>query len=357
MKSNSPEENALTDKIWSSPIMHVEEERALFNEMDSLRADLIGDDRTFWFSNEGIAMLKSILNSPVSARDKRVERFVQIRDRVFLGSARYVRHYVQKHFGRSVSSLDERLQEGMIGVLESILRFDSSHSVRFMTFAQWYVRASVQRLREEMGQFLHIPGRIFSIHRFLRTYKGDSTSAEEIQKALEAKYSFSIPLRSVQDAMVHLSAYSTAPGYQGDDSEPNSIYEMMGDFVDPSQNLENERLAELMKQLSEREQRILRLHFGFDGDDVNMVDIGREYSLSRERIRQIQAVALRRLRLLIEKDEFLPKAVTSQKNLLQEPCYDAIQRRRPNRTDRGRIPGGRIPGVLGVRRPEPAEVG
>lgn len=356
MKSNTVEENALSDKICSSPIMHVEEERKLFQELDEIRTDLIGPDRTFWFTNEGLAVLRSILNSKTSARDRRVARFIQIRDRIFLGSARFVRHHVRKNF-RHVLSPEEHLQEGMIGMLDSVLRFDSARGVRFMTFAQWQVRASIQRFREDMGQFLRIPGRVVNVHRFLRTYEGDKTSAEEIHKALKAKFTFVIPLRTVQDAMVNLVAYSTPP-YTGDPGEePDSIYETIGDFEDPIEAREHERLSQLIQKLPPREQRVLRLHFGFEGDSVTLADIGRELSLSRERIRQIQVSGLRNLRNLIEQDEEASESVPYRNNSEKESCHDAIQRRHPNRTDRGRVPGGRVPSLLGVRRPEPAEVG
>lgn len=347
MKSEkrTPSREDIPSNILNLPILQKEEEVELFRELDAIRVDLIGPDRDAWFTDENRLKMECMSSS----RDPGCRRIRAIRDRIVEGCTRYTYYTVRKMARVHSIPFIEQFQEGLLGVIEAIFRYDTRVASRFQSFASWVIRTHVRQYRLVNAEFMKTPSRVAEIRRFLYHYKEDVRSAEEVKAAMDAKYAYTTPLVTIEQALLSYRASSEI--HSEDVDVP--IYECV---ADPDDNVEEqaaesemaENIRRLLSRLKPAQIRVISEKFGLDtGEERTNIEISRDMNLTRERIRQVENKALATLRNMMEWDAARSQAVSCVTNP-EGGHHDEFSRRHFDRTHRGRTPGRRVSGLLGV---------
>lgn len=251
---------------------------------------------------------RDLAECPVDEKDRHheLEALAQdglsAREHLIKANTRLVVSIAKKYMGRGVPFLD-LIQEGNLGLMKSIEKFDYKRGFRFSTYATWWIRQTVTRSIADQGRTIRVP--VHMTDRIRQMYKaahdleqvlGHPPTAEEL--AVEMDTDTHKVNWMLQVSWTPLSLESPV----GDDEDSE-----FGMFVEdeitppPSQsayeNLLHEKVNEVLNTLSPREARILRMRFGLNNDrPYTLEEVGQKFGLTRERIRQIEGKALRRLR-------------------------------------------------------------
>src|SRR6188472_970542 len=226
--------------------------------------------------------------------------------RMIESNLRLVVSIAKQYRGQGVPFLD-LIQEGVLGLNRAVEKFDWRRDLKFSTYATWWIRQAVARALTDKSRTIRLPvhvvERLQKINRAERTLMlklGREPSNEEIAK--EAK----LPLYQVLDVRKAARSPISLEEPVGDDGE-SSFSDFLADAeaIDPmdavSDQLRHEALKMGLSALPERYRRVLELRYGLDGQDPRTLDeIGREFGLTRERIRQIEVEALRELAAIRE---------------------------------------------------------
>ena len=273
--------------------------------------DLLTMDQEVWLAKRmerGKVSERRLLCGAFGCEDERLEFIADAEDgdkaraHLIQANLRLVVSVAKKYVGRGLSFLD-LIQEGNIGLMKATDKFDYTRGYKFSTYATWWIRQAITRAISDQSRTIRLPVHVGETinrvkktgHRLQQILERDPTH-EEIARALDIGDD---KVRQVLDVSRHPVSLEAPVGQDGD--------AFLGDFIEDetmpapldlaSQHLLKSQIGDALQSLSDRERRIIELRFGLkDGRFSTLEEVGREFGITRERIRQIEAKALRKLR-------------------------------------------------------------
>jgi RNA polymerase primary sigma factor len=292
-----------TAEVFSDAwVAEEEEEEEVFVDQNAYLDDVADDSVRLYLREIGKIPLLTAeqelkLAHEVVSGDKRAK------DKMAEANMRLVVSIAKRYVGRGLDLLD-LIQEGNTGLLRAVEKFDPDKGFKFSTYATWWIRQAITRAIADQARTIRIPVHMVeTINKLLRTQRrltqelNREPTNEEIAKEMD------IEVEKVEHIMKIKQDIHSLDQSVRDDEEDS----VLGDFVEdedtitPEESATNQLLKEQVKDLlgslSEREQKIIRLRFGLeDGKSHTLEEVGQEFSVTRERIRQIEAKALAKLR-------------------------------------------------------------
>ena len=294
----------LNEDPTESDLLSLDNELDILPERENLEeiADAISDDPVKQY-------LREIGGYPLLSVDEEIEIAIKIeegdeiaRKRLTESNLRLVVSIAKRYVGRGLSFLD-LIQEGNLGLIKAVEKFDYRKGYKFSTYATWWIRQAITRAIADQSRTIRIPvhmseviNKTYRVSRQLTQQLGREPSESELADALE------MPVERVRE-ILKISAdpisLDTPIGEEDDSHLGDFIKDEMtrGPEEETAYRLLKEQIASLLNTLTDREKRVIELRFGLiDGKTHTLEEVGREFQVTRERIRQIEAKAIRKLK-------------------------------------------------------------
>jgi RNA polymerase primary sigma factor len=250
---------------------------------------------------------EALASENISIKDRREKQLLiedgwAAREHLITANSRLVISVAKKYMGRGVPFLD-LIQEGNIGLIRAAKKFDYRRGHKFSTYATWWIRQAVTRAIADQGRTIRVPvhmgdqiNKLLRVSHQLTQKLGRSPTTDELAEALD------VTPKKVEN-MIQVARRPISLETPTDEDEDSILGDFIEDKESPAptttvtQNLLREQLQDVLGSLPPREVRILQLRYGLlDGQSYTLEEVGRKMGVTRERVRQIEAQALSRLR-------------------------------------------------------------
>ncbi len=243
-------------------------------------------------ADEERALAKRVMEGDEYAKNKLCE-----------SNLRLVVSVAKKYVGKTSMSLLDLIQEGNIGLLKAVEKFDYTKGFKFSTYATWWIKQAITRAMADQSRVIRIPVHMVeTINKYLKVVKllmqrlGREATIEEIAKEMDLSVAKVMEIqRTAQDPI----SLETPMGEEDDGKMADVIVDetAKSPIESATQSLLREQLLAVVDTLTPREQEVIRQRYGLlDGKQKTLEEVGKEFSVTRERIRQIEAKALRKLK-------------------------------------------------------------
>ena len=209
---------------------------------------------------------------------------------------------VAKQYQNQGLSLPDLINEGNVGLIKAAEKFDETRGFKFISYAVWWIRQSILQAIAEQSRLVRLPlNQVGSVNKITRELNKFEQEHERKPSVDEIAERVDLPEDKIADAMKANSRHVSMDAPIADGEDSSMIDFLSGDSSNTDRELAIESLkaevSRILKQLTDKEQKVLRAFFGIDGSpEMTLDEIGEKYNLTRERVRQIKEKALRRLR-------------------------------------------------------------
>lgn len=306
----SEEKDLRLDEIAEPDLEEIEDEEEDVENLDiTTTYDDVSDDSVKMYlkeigkiplltAEEEFELAQKVING--SEKEKK-----KAKDKMAESNMRLVVSIAKRYSGRGLDFLD-LIQEGNTGLLRAVEKFDPDKGFKFSTYATWWIRQAITRAIADQARTIRIPVHMVeTINKVLRTQRrltqelNREPSVEEVAKEMDMEVE---KIEYVMKIKQDIASLDASVGREGEDEESS-----LGDFIEDEERVSpedsaatqllKEQIAGVLKTLSEREQKIIKMRFGIGGGKSHTLEeVGAEFSVTRERIRQIEAKALAKLR-------------------------------------------------------------
>ncbi len=290
------------EEVDAEELMKIEDEEEAILDTDILVDGLPLDDPVRMYLKEiGKVDLLS-MDEEIKLAERILDGDEKAKKRLSEANLRLVVSIAKRYVGRGMLFLD-LIQEGNLGLIKAVEKFDYTKGFKFSTYATWWIRQAITRAIADQARTIRIPvhmvetiNKVIRVSRQLLQELGHDPSPEEIAEEMN------MPVNKVREILKIAQEPVSLETPIGEEEDSH-----LGDFIpdndapEPSEvasfSLLKEQLVEVLSTLTPREEKVLRLRFGIeDGRTRTLEEVGKEFNVTRERIRQIEAKALRKLR-------------------------------------------------------------
>ena len=281
----------------------IEEKKEKFAKICEIEDDkeLSSDEKRIWLTQTKDA-LPTEQRIELRNLETAIRKGERAKQRLSEANLRLVVSIAKRYVGRGMQFLD-LIQEGNLGLIKAVEKFDHTKGFKFSTYATWWIRQAITRAIADQARTIRIPvhmvetiNKVKKVSSQLLHQNGHEPTADEISEALD------MPVEKVREIMRVAQEPVSLETPIGEEEDSH-----LGDFIpdeDASEPAEaasftllKEQLVEVLSTLTPREEKVLKLRFGIeDGRTRTLEEVGKEFNVTRERIRQIEAKALRKLR-------------------------------------------------------------